>query len=46
MMVVAPPKKMLGFEREKRIVPLFSHANGSRMCGGKDTNRNGNSDTA
>ncbi|KAL7451504.1 hypothetical protein ACHAWC_003330 [Mediolabrus comicus] len=34
------------FQREKRMVPLFSHANGSRMCGGKDTNRNGNSETA
>lgn len=47
MMVVAPPRKMVGgFERKNRMVPLFSHANGSRMCGGKDTNRNGNSDTA
>ena len=34
------------FQREKRMVPLFSHANGSRMCGGKDTNRIGNSETA
>mmetsp|Transcript_9804 Transcript_9804/g.19919 ORF Transcript_9804/g.19919 Transcript_9804/m.19919 type:complete len:491 (-) Transcript_9804:2215-3687(-) len=48
MMVVAPPKIILvdGFERKKRMVPIFSHANGSRMCGGKDTNRKGNSDTA
>jgi len=38
MLVVAPPQKSEQFER-KRIVPLFSHANGSRMCGGKDTNK-------
>jgi len=53
MLVVAPKKKMekeesLGkvqgqlFKRE-RMVPLFSHANGSRMCGGKDTNKKGGS---
>lgn len=47
MMVVAPPRNLVGgFERKKRIVPIYSHANGSRMCGGKDTNRKGNSDTA
>ena len=54
MMVVAPPIKrkkmsMTGggdFQREKRMVPLFSHANGSRMCGGKDTHLKGNSETA
>ncbi|KAL7535039.1 hypothetical protein ACHAWF_005035, partial [Thalassiosira exigua] len=40
MLVVAPAKKSAGFERE-RTVPLFSHANGSRMCGGKDTNKKG-----
>lgn len=33
-------------QREKRMVPLFSHANGSRMCGGKDTHLKGNSETA
>ena len=48
MMVVAPPKtwRSGGFERKKRMVPIFSHANGSRMCGGKDTHLRGNSDTA
>ena len=53
MMVVAPQMKRTssvvgggGFERKERMVPIFSHANGSRMCGGKDTTRNGNSDTA
>ena len=52
MLVVAPPMKekkndiTFGFERKERVIPIFSHANGSRMCGGKDTNRNGNSDTA
>jgi len=47
MMVVAPPKRFDdGFERKERMVPIFSHANGSRMCGGKDTNLKGNSDTA
>ena len=34
MIVVAPP----AIGRKERMVPLFSHANGSRMCGGKDTN--------
>ncbi len=43
MLVVAPERKGSvdgGFERE-RTVPLFSHANGSRMCGGKDTRKKG-----
>ena len=40
MLVVAPPKKSEGFKREQ-MVPFFSHANGSRMCGGKDTNKKG-----
>ena len=56
MMVVAPPTTTTAteemssiegvFQRKQRMIPLFSHSNGSRMCGGKDTNRNGNSDTA
>ncbi|KAL3789828.1 hypothetical protein ACHAW5_011251 [Stephanodiscus triporus] len=37
MLVVAPPSA----GRKERMVPLFSHANGSRMCGGKDTNKKG-----
>ena len=37
MLVVAPPAKSDQFER-KQMVPFFSHAGGSRMCGGKDTN--------
>ncbi|KAL3826766.1 hypothetical protein ACHAXA_000592 [Cyclostephanos tholiformis] len=37
MVVVAPP---IPGKRE-RMVPLFSHANGSRMCGGKDTIKKG-----
>jgi hypothetical protein len=36
MLVVAPPKVQNEFKREQ-MVPFFSHANGSRMCGGKDT---------
>ena len=40
MLVVAPPKKSEGFKRDQ-MVPFFSHANGSRMCGGKDTNKKG-----
>lgn len=40
MLVVAPPKKTEQFSREQ-LVPFFSHANGSRMCGGKDTNKKG-----
>lgn len=47
MMLVAPPKRFDdGFERKERMMPIFSHANGSRMCGGKDANIKGNSDTA
>ena len=37
MVVVAPPMTTTAIGRKKRMVPLFSHANGSRMCGGKDT---------
>ena len=40
MLVVAKARKTEGFER-KQMVPLFSHANGSRMCGGKDTFKKG-----
>ena len=40
MLVVAKSIKVEGFEREE-MVPLFSHANGSRMCGGKDTYKKG-----
>jgi len=41
MLVVAPPlEEAEGFGREQ-IVPFFSHAKGSRMCGGKDTNKKG-----
>ena len=40
MLVVAKSLKVEGFEREE-TVPLFSHANGSRMCGGKDTYKKG-----
>ena len=36
MLVVAPSTVQSEFTREK-VVPFFSHANGSRMCGGKDT---------
>jgi hypothetical protein len=38
MLVVAPPRPP---GRAGRAVPLFSHANGSRMCGGKDTDKKG-----
>jgi hypothetical protein len=38
MLVVAPPRPP---GRVARAVPLFSHANGSRMCGGKDTGKKG-----
>ena len=38
MLVVAPP---ISGKRDRRMVPLFSHANGSRMCGGKDTTKKG-----
>lgn len=38
MLVVAPPMDTNEFKREQ-MVPFFSHANGSRMCGGKDTNK-------
>ncbi len=38
MLVVAPP---IPGRRDMRMVPLFSHANGSRMCGGKDTMKKG-----
>jgi len=41
MMVVAPPKKFANWERKEALVPMFSHANGSRMCGGKDTDKRG-----
>lgn len=40
MLVVARPKKLENFERGQ-MIPLFSHANGSRMCGGKDTDKKG-----
>ena len=40
MLVVAGAKKSDQFER-KQLVPFFSHANGSRMCGGHDTNEKG-----
>ncbi|KAL7542837.1 hypothetical protein ACHAXR_012143 [Thalassiosira sp. AJA248-18] len=40
MLVVAPKKKSGPFKR-KLMVPFFSHASGSRMCGGKDTNKKG-----
>jgi len=40
MLVVAPPAKSDRFER-KQMVPFFSHASGSRMCGGKDTQKKG-----
>lgn len=40
MLVVAKAMDIEGFKREQ-MVPLFSHANGSRMCGGKDTKKNG-----
>lgn len=36
MLVVAPSTVQNEFKREQ-VVPFFSHANGSRMCGGKDT---------
>jgi mannosyltransferase OCH1-like enzyme len=36
MLVVAPSTVQNDFKREQ-VVPFFSHANGSRMCGGKDT---------
>jgi len=38
MLVVAKAMEVGTFKREQ-MVPLFSHANGSRMC--KDTNKNG-----
>mmetsp|Transcript_20461 Transcript_20461/g.49184 ORF Transcript_20461/g.49184 Transcript_20461/m.49184 type:complete len:477 (-) Transcript_20461:31-1461(-) len=40
MLVVAPPMTSGQFER-KQMIPFFSHANGSRMCGGKDTAKKG-----
>lgn len=40
MLVVAPPLTSKQFQR-KQVVPLFSRANGSRMCGGKDTHKKG-----
>ena len=40
MLVVAPLKKV-GDMKRNTIVPFYSHANGSRMCGGKDTNKKG-----
>lgn len=42
MLVVAMAKDFEGGrKREKTMIPFYSHARGSRMCGGKDTNKKG-----
>ena len=38
MLVVALPKSG---KKEEMKIPFYSHARGSRMCGGKDTNKTG-----
>ncbi len=37
MLVVAPEKEFEDGWKRKRMVPFYSHATGSRMCGGHDT---------